>query len=82
VVEDFPEVITGGAAMPAAENLFEVRPDASRIILDKKRGQAFHHATAQLVLTSSRARKDIQCAVTFLTMRVKSPDEDDWVKLK
>jgi len=29
-----------------------------------------------------RARQDIQTAVAFLTTRVKSPDEDDWGKLK
>jgi hypothetical protein len=82
VIEDFPEVITGVAATPVAENLFGVRPDKNRIILDEKRGQAFHHATAQLLFASSRARKDIQCAVAFLTTRVKTPDEDDWGKLK
>jgi hypothetical protein len=82
VIEDFPEVITGVAATPATQNLFEVRPDESRIILEEKRGQAFHHATAQLLFASSRAGKDIQCTVVFLTMRVNTPDEDDWGKLK
>jgi hypothetical protein len=80
--EDFPEMITRGAATPATENLFEVWPDESRILLDEKRGRAFHHATAQLMFASSRARKDIQCAIAFLTTRVKTPDEDDWGKLK
>ena len=27
-------------------------------------------------------RRDIQTAVSFLTTRVKKPDEDDWGKLK
>ena len=31
---------------------------------------------------ATRARQDIQTAVAFLTTRVKSPDEDDWGKLK
>jgi len=31
---------------------------------------------------ATRARRDIQTAVAFLTTRVKSPDEDDWEKLK
>ena len=30
---------------------------------------------------SKRARPDIQVAVSFLTTRVQSPDEDDWKKL-
>ena len=42
----------------------------------------FHHTTAQLLFLSSRARRDIQTAVAFLTTRVKAPDEDDWGKLK
>jgi hypothetical protein len=31
---------------------------------------------------ATRVRRDIQTAVAFLTTRVKSPDEDDWGKLK
>ena len=31
---------------------------------------------------SSRARKDTQTAVSFVTTRVKKTDEDDWGKLK
>jgi hypothetical protein len=30
----------------------------------------------------TRARPNIQTAVAFLTTRVKSPDKDDWGKLK
>ncbi len=30
----------------------------------------------------TRVRWDIQTAIAFLTTRVKSPDEDDWGKLK
>ncbi len=43
---------------------------------------AFHHATAQLLFLSARARCDIQPAVAFLTTRVKAPDEDNWGKEK
>jgi hypothetical protein len=31
---------------------------------------------------ATRARRDIQTPVAFLTTRVKNPDEDDWRKLK
>lgn len=37
---------------------------------------------AQLLFLSSRARRDIQTPVDFLTTRVKNLDEDDWGKLK
>ena len=43
---------------------------------------AFHHTVAQLLFMATRARRDIQTAVAFLTTRVKSPDKDDWGKLK
>jgi hypothetical protein len=35
----------------------------------------------QLLFAASRARRDIQTAVSFLTTPVKAPDEDDWGKL-
>ena len=31
---------------------------------------------------ATRARRDTQTAVAFLTTRVKKPDKDDWGKLK
>jgi hypothetical protein len=37
---------------------------------------------AQLLFATTRARKDTQHTVAFLATRVKSPDEDDWMKLK
>ena len=45
------------------------------------RAHAFHHSVAQLLFTSTRCRKDIQTAVSFLITQVKSPDEDDWKKM-
>ena len=43
---------------------------------------AFHHTNVQLIFLSSRVRRDIQTDVSFLTARVKKPDEDDWGELK
>ena len=37
---------------------------------------------AQLLFLSQRARPDMQTLVSFLTKHVRSPDEDDWKKLK
>jgi hypothetical protein len=69
----------------AVERLFTVR--AVRAAgeskpLEDKRAIAFHHCVAQLLFTSARSRKDIQPAVAFLTTRVRTPDEYDWLKLK
>lgn len=41
----------------------------------------FHHVAAKLLRESLRAHSDILLAVSFLTSRVKKPDEDDWGKL-
>ena len=79
---DFPEVVIGGSPTPATERLFEVRPDDERKLLEEERAIAFHHSVAHLLFIAIRCRHDIQTAVAFLTTRVKTPDEDDWVKLK
>jgi hypothetical protein len=82
VIGDFPGVIDGTAPTAASETFFNVRPVEERVILEEERARAFHHAVSQLLFESSRASKDIHLAVSFLTTRVKQPDEDDWNKLK
>jgi hypothetical protein len=67
---------------PAAERLFTVRAAGESKPLKEKRAIAFHHCVAHLIFASAQSRKDIQPAVAFLTTRVRTPDEDDWLKLK
>ena len=75
-------MITGKAATPAADHLFSVRDADKAKYLPEEKAISFQHTTAQFVFLSSRARWDIQTDVSFLTTRVKKPDEDDWGKLK
>ncbi len=82
VIAKFPEMITGKAAMPAADHLFTVRDEKEARALKEESALIFHHTVAQLLFMSTRARRNIQMAVAFLTTRVKSPDKDDWGKLK
>ncbi len=82
VIDNFPEVIRGQAATPAAAHLFKVRDEKEAQPLKEEQVLAFHHTIAQLLFMATRARQDIQTAVAFLTTRVKNPDEDDWGKLK
>jgi hypothetical protein len=82
VINDFPEIIPGTAITPATTNLFEVRPHNEQKVLGEEQARAFHHSVAQLLFATTRARKDIQHMVAFLTMRVNSPDKDDWMTLK
>jgi hypothetical protein len=81
IIADFPEKITGVASSPAADHLFKIRPPDEARVLPESQAIAFHHTTAQLLFLS-RVRRDIQTAVAFLTTCVKTPDEDDWGKLK
>jgi hypothetical protein len=81
VIDAFPEKITGTATSPASIHLFQVRPPSDSKLLPEEQARAYHHTTAQLLFLSC-VRRDIQTTVTFLTTRVKSPDEDDWGKLK
>ena len=73
VMEDFPEVITGRSISPAANHLFQVRPEDERMILNKERSTASHHTMAQLLFVTSRARKDTKMAITLLCTRVSIP---------
>jgi hypothetical protein len=78
--KEMPEEWTGQAATPAANHLFEVNPEAEQ--LDEDTAQTFHRLVAKLLFICKRARPDIQTAVAFLCTRVKSPDVDDWKKLR
>ena len=56
-------------------------PSLAKVLLEEQ-AMAFHRTMAQLLLLSARAQRDIQPVTAFLTMRVRSPDEDDWGKVK
>ncbi len=79
VIREFPEEITGVCATPASDYLFKVREDGKK--LNEELAEAFHHTVYQLLFAASRARRNIQRAVLFLTTGVKDPDKDDWGKL-
>ena len=86
VFDDFPDEIGKPASTLASDHLFRVRdPDKVerlRKYLPEEQAAYFHHTVAQLLFISSRVRRDIQTAMSFLTTRVKKHDEDDWGKLK
>ena len=82
IIDDFPEPVTITVPTSAGDHFFTVRPDDERKLLPEEQAQAFHRTTAQLPFLSQRARPDMQTLMSFLTKRVRSPDEDDWKKLK
>jgi hypothetical protein len=74
-LKSFLKLIKGKAATPTHDWLFKIRDDKDAKKLSKEQALAFHHTVAQLLFMT--AGQDIQTAVAFLTMRVKSPDEDN-----
>ena len=82
VIAEFPELIKERAATPATKHLFTVRDEKEVRLLMEERALTFHHMVAQLLLMATRTRREIQTAVAFLTTRMKTPNEDDWGKLK
>jgi hypothetical protein len=41
----------------------------------------FHNLVAKTLYATKRVRPDTCTAIAFLTMRVRAPDKDDWIKL-
>ena len=80
MLDELPDDMNGEAATPASLHLFSIRENP--VLLDEANSELFHHFTAKLLFLSKRARPDIQTAVSFLTKRVKAPDEDDYKKLR
>lgn len=70
IIEEFPETITKSSPTPHNEHLFNVRELDEAVLLPEEQVVKFHRTTAQLLFLSTRARRDIQTAVSFLTTRV------------
>ncbi len=81
MLEEMPDDMDGEAGTPASLHLFTTRDEPGGL-LDEATSELFHHHTAKLLFLSRRARPDIQTAVSFLTKRVKAPDQDDYKKLR
>ena len=82
ILETFDKIDTKAkstkrSAVP--ENLFTLQEDFKKIY--KEDSEQFHIIVAQLLFTTKRASPDIGTEVSFLTTRVRDPDQDDWLKL-
>ena len=62
--------------------MFTIREDSKRKLLPKEQASQFHRTVVQLLFLCNCARPDIKPLISFLTTRVKEPDENDWGKLK
>ena len=50
-------------------------------MIDDSRAKVFHTFVAKALFATKRSRLDIHTAVTFMTTRVRGPNEDNWKKL-
>ncbi len=70
VFDDFPDEVGKSASTPASDHLFQVHdPEGVEYLgkfLPEEQATHFHHTVAQLLFISSRVRRDIQTAVSFL----------------
>ncbi len=78
--DENPEVKLTDVVTPAMANLFKTREDGCNKLTSTK-ATIFHATVAKLLFVAKRGRPDILLAISFLTTRVKAPDDDDWKKL-
>jgi hypothetical protein len=71
--------VTGQAATPATEKLFQI--DASSPALSDKEKAEFHSTVARLLYLTKKVRPDMLTGVSFLTTRVQYPTQQDRSKL-
>jgi hypothetical protein len=67
------------ATSPANKDLFDV--NQSSPLLASKERESFHSMVAKLLYLAKRARPDILLAISYLSTRVQSPNEEDLKKL-
>ena len=82
VLEECPEKLRGSKMNPHLDNLCVIRNKDDRELLLREMASWFHQTVARLLFLYMRASPHIQTTVSFLTTRVKSPDVDDWGKLR
>lgn len=80
VIDEARDDMDGTAATPAAEHLFETGEDSKH--LNEEDAKCFHTVTAKMLFVSKRARPELQQAIAFLSTQVKSPNKDNYKKLR
>jgi hypothetical protein len=79
VVDEFPEKLDNPASMPAGIHLFD--ESGNPILLDQEAAKMFHHTVAKILWGAIHARPDLLPALSYLSWKVKAPDQDDLKKL-
>ena len=80
MLDGIPEDMKGVSATPAANNLFYIEEDSTK--LSQANADLFHHFISQLLYLSKRSCPDIQIALSFRCTIVRGPDTDEYKKLE
>jgi Reverse transcriptase (RNA-dependent DNA polymerase) len=80
IIDEFPDEIGKASSTPAALHLFDESDDP--VPLSAEKSKIFHHTVAKVLWAAIRARPDLLTTLSYLTCKVKNPDEDDYKKLK
>ena len=78
-IDNIPEDTKGESATPAAQQLFEIAEDATKI--SQSDADLFHYFVAQLLYLSKREYPDIHISVYLMCTRVRGPVTDDYKNL-
>ena len=78
-VEMFPDELTKDITSPAVEYIFDVNHECQKLPETKR--ELFHKIVAKLLYVTWKGRPDILVAISFLTLRVRCADNNDWKKL-
>ena len=78
MIEEFPYEIKMVKSTPWNDKLFKVNEDAKK--LDDNKKVILHTFVMKAMFLCKRARPDITTAISFLSTRVKDPNEGDWDK--
>jgi hypothetical protein len=73
--EDVPGMVYKKVATLASEYLFQVC-EMNGMKIPVERAKDFHCTVAKLIFVAKQGQPDILLAISFLTTRVKQPDED------
>ena len=79
-IDEFLDEMMKTIKMPAGDHLLKV--DDACVKLCERDKIIFLRLLAKILSLSKCARPDIQPTITFLTMRVRNPDEGNWKKLR
>ena len=59
--------------------MFVVDEDCEK--LSKEKSETFRQILAKMLFATKRARPDTGTAISYLTKRVREPDQSDWMKM-